>query len=77
MAIEQHYRRNFQELCRAIAHGSVALVECYDADTKNPVITICIMAKNNSGEISMIPAAKLFDGNPYDQLIPPSIESIH
>ncbi len=77
MAIEKHYRRNFQELCRAIINGDVALVECQDAETKNPVMTICVMTQNKVGEFNMIPVAKMFDGNPYEQLIPPPIDTVH
>ena len=74
MAIERFYSHNFQELVRAIMAGDVGLMECHDAKTKEPVVVICAFQRNDeNNKITTIPLAKMFDGNPYDQLIPPAL----
>lgn len=74
MPIRRFYAHNFQELVRAIMAGDVGLMECQDAKTKEPVVVICAFQRNDeNNEITTIPLAKMFDGNPYDQLIPPTL----
>lgn len=71
--ISKGYVANLNTLVRAASNGDLALVECFDATTKKPVITICAMNRVN-GEFTMSPLAKMFDGNPYEELIPPQLE---
>lgn len=74
MAIANGYKANFETLQRAIKDGAALLMECYDATTGKPVIAIC--AANFDGkEYQMVPLAKMFDGNPYEELIPPMQEA--
>lgn len=68
--ITKGYRANFETLERAFKHGDVALMECTDAMTGKPVIAICAVNTVN-GEYEFSPLAKMFDGNPYEELNPP------
>ena len=45
-------------------------MECTDAVTGKPVIAICAVNTVN-GEYEFSPLAKMFDGNPYEELNPP------
>ena len=69
--ITKGYKTNFATLKRAFAHGDVALMECTDTATGKPVITICAVNTIN-GEYEFTPLAKMFDGNPYEELSPPN-----
>ena len=70
MAISKGYEANFQTLDRAFKEGQVCLLECRDKVTKTKVYVICAI-NMVAGEYEMIPMAKMFDGNPYDELDPP------
>ena len=70
MAITVGYKENFQTLNRAFEAGHVCLMECTDKVTQNTVMVICAMQMVD-GEYEFVPFAKMFDGNPYDELDPP------
>lgn len=71
--IEQGYLDNFNTLLRASDNGALCIVECTHSETGVPVITICAVQQDGEN-IEMIPVAKLFDGNPYKELIPPRVD---
>jgi hypothetical protein len=76
MAISKGYLANFKTLSRAFANKDAGLVECTDATTGKPVIVVCAFQHNTAtGEVTAIPLAKMFDGNPYDELVPPQMEA--
>ena len=68
--ITEGYKANFETLKRAFKNKVVALMECTDAVTGKPVIAICAVNIVN-GEYQFSPFAKMFDGNPYEELLPP------
>lgn len=70
--IAKDYKTNLETLRSAFKNDDVALIECKDVNTGKPVITICAMSKSN-GEYIISPLAKMFDSNPYEELIPPDI----
>ena len=74
MAIAPGYEANFETMRRASADGNLALMECTDAVTGKPVITICAV-EHHDGEFHFKPMAKMFDGNPYEELVPPSVSA--
>lgn len=75
MPIPQSHSKNFETLQRAFRDGAVCLMECTDAKTGDSVMAIC--AVNFDGdEYQMTPFAKMFEGNPYEQLIPPAAEGV-
>jgi hypothetical protein len=70
MALLPGYKANFETLQRASDVGDLALMECTDKATGLPVAVVCAVNRVN-GEFEFAPLAKLFDGNPYDELLPP------
>jgi hypothetical protein len=71
--IAEGYKNNFKTLCRAIRSGDVCLMECTDAATGNPAVVVCAVQRDGDS-FEMVPFAKLFDGNPYEELLPPTTE---
>ena len=74
MAIPDGYIKNFETIKRAFANGDVALVECFDRVTKKPVYTICAVDTCEQDHRFIVPFAKMFDGNPYEELDPPTVD---
>ena len=73
MALLKGHRMQFETLRKAFAAGDVALLECQDVATGKPVAVI--VALNRDGEkIAFVPFARLFNGNPYEELNPPDPE---
>ena len=75
-AIEPGYRQNFDTLRRAAQAGDLALMDCQDRATGRPARIIVAVQytpgpNGTEGEYEMVPLARLFDGNPYDELNPP------
>ncbi len=76
MAIAEEYKRNFEELTRAFADGHVALLEVTDKITKMPAVVVVAVGFDGS-TYDLVPMARMFYGNPYEELHPPdSDESI-
>lgn len=72
MAISKGHKANFETLKRAAANGHLALVECTDKKTGATVIAVCAIGRDGS-DYTVHPFARMFDGNPYDELNPPTI----
>lgn len=70
MAIAEGYKRNFEQLLRAFANGDVALLEVTEKSTKAPAIVVVAVGFDGS-EYHLVPMARMFDGNPYQELDPP------
>lgn len=68
--IPQHHRTNFKTMMRAADDGNLALMECNDAKTGEPVFTVCMVGRAGNGDYVFTPVAKMFDGNPYEELTP-------
>ena len=73
MAISAGHKANLETLKAAFEAGDVALLECTDAKTGLPVIALCAVNRVD-GEFEFAPFAKMFDGNPYEELMPPNPE---
>ena len=63
------HKNNFETLKQAAANGDLALMECQSSATGKPVMVLCAVNRNRD-EFEFVPVAKLFDGNPYDEVIP-------
>lgn len=72
MAILEGHKANLHTLFMAHENGDIALMECTDKATGKPVIVICAVNRDG-GDVIMAPLAKLFDGNPYEELDPPAM----
>ena len=69
---------SFETLRRAIIGGDACLMVCKDREHGSPVIAICAI-KTFSGhgdtqEFEFVPVAKMFTGNPYEELVTPMEE---
>lgn len=73
--IGEGYKANFESLQRAFQQEDAALVECTDAETGKPAYVICAV-NYIDGEYELVPFARMFDGNPYEGLIPPVGEEL-
>lgn len=75
MTISDGYKANLETLQRAADNRDLALVECTDKVTGKPVIALCARSlrkrPNEEDEYTITPLAKMFDGNPYEELDPP------
>jgi len=70
MAIAIGYKENFETLCCAVKNGDVCIVECTDKITHQLVNVICAVSADGT-DVVLAPLAKMFDGNPYEELDPP------
>jgi hypothetical protein len=68
--LRKGHKANFETLQRAIKSGDCALMECEDAETGEHLAVICAVQETD-GEVEFIPIARLFNGNPYDEVNPP------
>ncbi len=66
------YKDNFETLKRAFLNNDICMMECTDKVTKKQVAVICAAYKDAQGMVNMVPLAKMFNGNPYKELIPPA-----
>jgi hypothetical protein len=71
MALKSGDRSNFETLQRAAGNGDLALIETTDKATGKYVAVVAAVWRNEVGEYEIVPIARLFAGNPYDELNPP------
>lgn len=64
-------KHNFGTLLTAVRNGDACLVECKDVKTGEIVVAVCAIYQAENGDYNMVPLAKMFNGNPYEELIPP------
>lgn len=70
MAIPSSIGANFDTMKTACRAGDLSLMECVDKDG-NPVYIVCMMNRYDDGDIEFVPVAKMFTGNPYEEVFPP------
>lgn len=68
--IEPGHVANFETLRRACKAGDLALLDCRDKRTGQPARVI-VAVHFDGAEYTFVPLARMFDGNPYDELDPP------
>lgn len=73
-AIPKWARQNFQQMLKAASNDHLALLSCKSKATGEPVYAICMVNRVN-GEFEFMPVARLFEGNPFEMLEPPAVES--
>lgn len=71
MAIPKGHKTNLDTLVKAGINKQLCLLECTDKITGLPVITICAVWIDENKEYNFMPLAKMFDGNPYEEINPP------
>jgi hypothetical protein len=74
MSIPPGYKHNFETMMRAASDGRLALMECVDNNTGSLCYVVCMVSDTEGTleEYDMVPVARMFDGNPYEELTPPS-----
>lgn len=75
--IPEGHKKNFDTLKRAMKSDRVALMECTDAITNKPVYVLAMVNMNHDNSTEFVLIAKFFDGNPYEELMPPESKEIH
>lgn len=64
------YKPNFETLQRAGRCDDLALAECTDVKTGARVAVVCAVQRSGDS-VEMVPLAKMFDGDPYEEVLPP------
>lgn len=75
MGIQEGYKKNFQTLIRAAKKDQLSLMECTDVKTGELVVAICAVNEKDES-FEFVPIAKMFNGNPYEELSPAAPESV-
>ena len=70
MALHQGDKKNFDTILNAAKNGDLALLECADAASGEKRSVVCAVNRDGT-DFVFVPLAKLFIGNPYDELTPP------
>jgi hypothetical protein len=75
MAIPEGIKTNFQTLIKAFENGDIALLECLNRESGEPAFAICAVNRHSKSsgkpEFEMVPFGLMFNGDPYQILIPP------
>ena len=71
MAIPDHARTNFDTLLRAAQAGDLALMECLDAQTREPRYVLCAVGRHGP-EFLFTPYGHLAPDNPFEAYLPPA-----
>lgn len=66
--INDQHRLDFEALKEEVRDKNITLVPCTDKTTGIMIPTVCSVDRDDG---SFIPLAKLFLGNPYEELNPP------
>ena len=66
------YKTNYDTVLRAAGHGDLALIECKVQATGEPAFVLAAVYQDEQDLFNIVPLARLFDGNPYEELIAPS-----
>lgn len=66
-------KTNFQTMKNAMLSDRLALMECQDKTTGKTAYVVCMVniLKGEIKQFEFVPVAKMFDGNPYQELNPP------
>jgi stress response protein SCP2 len=75
MAIAEGYKKNFQQLLLAARNQDLALVEVADEATQRPAVIITEIYFDGT-HYNFVPMARMFDGNPCEELEPPAPEPV-
>ena len=71
MSIREGDKKNFETLQKVFENDDHCLIECETLDG-NYVAVICAATKLDDGSIQFQPFARMFEGNPYEEVIFPT-----
>lgn len=72
--IEEHIQYNFEQLQRAAKNKDMAIVECTEKVTGKVAVLLCAIFIDKEGAYNMIPYARMLEGDPYEDYLPPMDE---
>lgn len=66
------YKANYETVIRAVGDERLALVECRRLDNGGVEMVLCAVsgAQDTPEGLTLVPLAKLFHGDPYQEVIP-------
>lgn len=71
--ISDGHKQNLDTIIRAAMNGDLTVVECQSKETGQRVVVLCATYRVVGGT-AIAPFAKMFDGNPFEELNPPDHE---
>ena len=71
--ISKKARLLFDNVCAAAHEHELCLAECTDRRTGKKVNVIC--AATEDDVVRLRPLARLFSGNPYNEVVPPGLDA--
>ena len=72
--VSKKARLLFGNVCAAAHEHALCLAECTDRRTGKKVNVICATS-TEGGVVCMQPLARLFSGNPYNEVVPPGLDA--
>ena len=72
--ISKKARLLFDNVCAAAHEHALCLAECTDRRTGKKVNVLCATS-TEGGVVCMQPLARLFSGNPYNEVVPPGLDA--
>lgn len=64
-------KHNLQTIERAARQGRLSVLRVQERSTGKYVTILTAISDTDTKELDIVPLARLFDGNPYDEFIPP------
>ena len=74
MALAKGHRNNLDTIIRAARARDLAVLECQDRLTHEPVPVLVAVHRDDEGQYIFTPLARMFTGNPYEELLGPEEE---
>ena len=74
MALAKGHRTNLETITRAAKNADLAVLECQDRLTRAPVPVLVAIHQDDEGQFVFTPLARMFIGNPYEELLGPGEE---
>ena len=72
--VSKKARLLFDNVCAAAHEHELCLTECTDRRTGKKVNVICATTTED-GVVRLRPLARLFSGNPYNEVAPPGLDA--
>lgn len=73
--ISRKARLLFDNVCAAAHEHELCLAECTDRRTGKKVNVICAATTEDGVVVRFRPLARLFSGNPYNEVAPPGLDA--
>ena len=74
MALGKGHQKHLDTIMRAARAHDLAVLECQDRLTHAPVPVLVAVHQDDDGQYVFTPLARMFTGNPYEELLGPEEE---